>query len=316
MKRLIVPIICIPLLILSACKEEPSNDQARAETVKIDQDSELNIVPLYVSYQKYLNASLEAFDSECSKKNYAKYVLHEIDRVGKQEQFDPTSLKEYFMLQSTAYPEALLDRIDALFKRQDDIKKIITKNYTIAHDVLPKKKSTIFIAPLNSEYIRMTESMGGVAAAAYKDTFILYLDSDFDENVLAYTIAHEYHHLILQDRPEYQMNNVLDSAIVEGKADAFAERILKGMKPPWAIPMDTSTKKHVAQLIHSGEASYEDMIDGNTEKKLPRWSNYNLGRDIIDHYISSHPNASIKEWSFATEDDLLEGYTYQKLLQQ
>lgn len=78
LKRLIVPIVCIPLLILSACKVDQSSNQVRAETVEIDQDSELNIVPLYDSYQKYLNASLEASDSEHSKKNYAKYVLHKI----------------------------------------------------------------------------------------------------------------------------------------------------------------------------------------------------------------------------------------------
>ena len=66
------------------------------------------------------------------------------------------------MLQSTAYQQALLDRINSLENQQDVIKKIIIKNYSASHKVLPKKKSTIFILPVNSEYTTMTEPMGGV----------------------------------------------------------------------------------------------------------------------------------------------------------
>ncbi|WP_251139625.1 DUF2268 domain-containing putative Zn-dependent protease [Exiguobacterium sp. s39] len=219
------------------------------------------------------------------------------------------------MMQSTAYQQALLDRIDALEERQDEIKKIITKNYTAAHKVLPKKKSTIFIVPINSEYTTMTEPMGGVAAGTYKDAVVLYLAEDFDKDALAYTVAHEYHHLILQDRPEYQMNKLLDSVIVEGKADAFADRVLKNVKAPWDEPMDDTTIKHVAKLIQTGEATYEDLVGGSPQKDIPRWSNYNLGHDILDHYFKLHPDSKIEEWSFKGEADLLKGYKYQKLLQ-
>ncbi|ASI35230.1 hypothetical protein A0126_16775 (plasmid) [Exiguobacterium sp. N4-1P] len=314
MKKILAPFLCVPLVVLTACSEESQSEKFKPESIKINHDSEVNIVPLYSPYQKYLKASLDG-DTEVSKKNYMNYVLSDIDKIGEKEEFDTTSLKGFFMMQSTAYQQALLDRIEALEERQDEIKKIITKNYTAAHKVLPKKKSTIFIVPINSEYTTMTEPMGGVAAGTYKDAVVLYLDEDFDKDALAYTVAHEYHHLILQDRPEYQMNKLLDSVIIEGKADAFADRILKDVKAPWDEPMDETTIKHVSKLIQTGEATYEDLVGGSPQKDIPRWSNYNLGHDILDHYFKLHPDSKIEEWSFKGEADLLKGYKYKKLLQ-
>ncbi|HSN65226.1 MAG TPA: DUF2268 domain-containing putative Zn-dependent protease [Fusibacter sp.] len=322
MKKVIVPLLCVPFLLLSACSDEKEkavthseSKEFKPETVKIGKDSELNIVPLYTPYQNYLKASLKENDPETDKKNYAKSVLGYIDEIGEKENFDTTSLKGYFLLQSTAYEQELVDRTNELMKHHDEIKDIIIKNYTAANKILPKKKSTIFIAPTNSEYFSMSESMKGVFAGAYKDTFILYLDTNFDKNILAYSIAHEYHHLVLHDTPEYQMNAILDSIITEGKADAFADRVVKGVSTPWNVPMDDKIKKHVASLIESGEATYEEVAGGNQQKDIPQWSNYILGRDIMDHYFKTNPDRSISEWTFADQHDILKGYKYQDLLE-
>ncbi|WP_083412279.1 DUF2268 domain-containing protein [Exiguobacterium sp. KRL4] len=322
MKKVIAPLLCIPFLLLAACTGETEktvthseSKEFKPETVKINKNSELNIVPLYTPYQNYLKASLKENDPEADKKNYAKSVLDYIGEIGEKENFDTTSLKGYFMLQSTFYEQELMDRTNELMKHHDEIKDIIIKNYTAANKVLPKKKSTIFIVPSNSEYSSMSESMNGVFAGAYKDSVILYLDSNFDQDTLAYTVAHEYHHLILQDTPEYKMNVILDSIITEGKADAFADRVVKGVSPPWNVPMDEKTKKHVASLIESGEATYEEVVGGNHQKDIPQWSNYILGRDIMNHYFKTNPDRSISDWTVADQQDILKGYKYQDILE-
>lgn len=322
MKKVIAPLLCIPFLLLASCTDETEktvthseSKEFKPETVKIGKDSELNIVPLYAPYQNYLKASLKENDPETDKKNYSKFVLGYIDEIGKKENFDTTSLKGYIMLQSTVYEQELVDRTNELMKHHDEIKDIIIKNYTASNKILPKKKSTIFIAPANSEYSSMSESMKGVFGAAYKDTFILYLDTNFDKNILAYSIAHEYHHLVLHDTPEYKMNAILDSIITEGKADAFADRVVKGVSTPWNVPMDDKIKKHVVSLIESGEATYEEVVGGNQQKDIPRWSNYILGRDIMDHYFKTNPDRSISEWTFANQHDILKGYKYQDILE-
>ncbi|ACB60758.1 hypothetical protein Exig_1285 [Exiguobacterium sibiricum 255-15] len=322
LKKIIVPVLCMLLLLLSACTENKEEAEAhqkpveiQPETVKIARNSELTIVPLYTPYQKYLKASLKTDDPEMDKKYYAKYVLSYIDEIGEQEKFSTADLKGNFMLQSTSYEQELLNRIDTLMKQHDKIKEVITENYIAAHKILPKKKSTIFIVPSNSDFPTMSESLAGVTGAAYKDAFVLYLDQTFDKNVLAYTIAHEYHHLILHDTPDFKISSVLKSVIVEGKADAFADRIVKGVSPPWDVPMDNTTKKHVAGLVNNYETTFNDVTFGNEQKDIPRWSNYILGRDILNHYLKSNPNLSIKEWTYKDEHEILKDYKYQNILE-
>ncbi|WP_426272002.1 DUF2268 domain-containing protein [Exiguobacterium sp. R-17] len=326
MKKSLILLLTAPLLLLSACTEEQKTTQptkmmskstkVQSESVKIDVESTLNIVFLYEPYKKYLQASLKTNDPEVDKKNYAKYVLSYIDKIGEKEQFATADLKAFPMLQSTTYEQELLDKIENLMKQQDDITKIIKKNYIASHKILPKKKSTIIVAPVNPESSFDLQSMKGVSGAAYKDAFILYLDTNYDQDVLAYSTAHEYHHLVLMDTPDFSLNTTLDSAIVEGKADAFADRIVKGVSIPWNVEMDEATKKHVVHLVNSYEVSQLDFVVGNEQKEIPRWSNYMLGRDILNHYFESHPDQSIAEWTYTDQADILKGYKYQKVLEQ
>lgn len=326
MKKVIAPLLCVPFLLLSACTDKTDETEKsvthqeskefKPETVKIDKDSELNIVPLYAPYQTYLKTSLKADTSEMDIKNYAKHVLGYIDEIGEKQNFDTTSLKTFFMLQSTAYEKDLLDQTNELIKQHDEIKSIITKNYIASHEALPKKKATIFIAPSNPEFWSMTDPLAGVSGAAFQDSIIIQLNPNFDKEVLAYTIAHEYHHLVLKDTPDLStIDTSLDSVIFEGKADAFADRIVTNVSPPWNVPMDDTTKKHVARLIQNGEANYQDVAIGNEQKNIPIWSRYSLGRDILSHHLKAHPDLSIKKWTYEENEDILEGYKYQKLIE-
>ena len=327
LKKSLILLLTPPLLFLSACTEEQKTTQppikmmskstkVQSESVKIDAESKLNIVFLYEPYKQYLQSSLKNKDPEEDKKNYAKYVLSYIDKIGEKEQFATADLKGFPMLQSTVYEQELLDKIENLMKQQDDITKIIKKNYIASHKILPKKKSTIIVAPVNPESSFDLQSMKGVTGAAYKDAFILYLDTNYDQDILAYSTAHEYHHLVLKDTPDFSLSTTLNSVIVEGKADAFADRIVKGVSPPWNVELDEATKKHVVHLVNSYEVSQLDFVVGNEQKEIPRWSNYILGRDILNHYFESHPDQSIADWTYTNQADILKGYTYQKILEQ
>ncbi|WP_233589697.1 MULTISPECIES: DUF2268 domain-containing putative Zn-dependent protease [unclassified Exiguobacterium] len=284
------------------------------ETVEINEANELKIVPLYTQYQQYLNASLETEDMEENKRLFKKFVLDYIEEIGEDEKFSTADLKGNFLLTSTSYEQQLLKQIEILIQRHDEITEIIRTTYSDSSQVLPKKKSTVFLAPFNPEFSSVSESMAGVGGAAYKDVFVLYLDADFDKEILAYSTAHEYHHLILYDQPGFNISSVLKSVIVEGKADAFADRIVKDVSPPWNVPMDDATARHIASLVNHYETTFSDFVVGNNQKEIPRWSNYMLGRDMLNHYLASHPHLSIPEWTFKEDHDILEGYKYEALL--
>jgi len=183
LKKLTIILLCIPLILLSACLGDEENveiDKERIdiqpETMKINQDSELKIVPLYTQYQKYLEASLETNDTEKKRKFFKEFVLDYIEEIGEEEKFGTADLKGNFLMKSTSYEQELLNRIDILMSKHDEIEETIIKTYIASHKVLPKKKSTIFLVPINSEFAFIGESLGGVSGNAYKDSFIFYLN--------------------------------------------------------------------------------------------------------------------------------------------
>lgn len=151
LKKSLILLLTAPLLFLSACTEEQKTTQppikmmskstkVQSESVKIDAESKLNIVFLYEPYKQYLQSSLKNKDPEEDKKNYAKYVLSYIDKIGEKEQFATADLKGFPMLQSTVYEQELLDKIENLMKQQDDITKIIKKITSLLIRSFPKRK--------------------------------------------------------------------------------------------------------------------------------------------------------------------------------
>lgn len=319
----VLGILCVSLaLLLAACSEDEKTSESKTskpdvsiETIKINEENELTIVPLYTQYQQYLNASLESTDAEESKQNFKKYVLDYIGEVGEEEKIDTSRLKTDFNLKPTPHKQQLLKQLDKLIEQHEEIKEIIASTYADSNQILPKKKSTVFIAPYNPEFFYDSEPLKGVGAAAYKDVFILFLDTDFDKDVLAYSTAHEYHHLILRDQNEYNLSSILESVIIEGKADAFADRIVKGVTPPWYVDVDEATMKHIASRVNDYETSFTDFVVGNYQKEMPRWSNYILGRDVLHDYLTAHPEPSIPEWTFKEDHEILEKYKYRNVME-
>ena len=322
LKKLFGILCCSSVLLLASCIDNEKTSESKTsepdvstETIKINEENELTIVPLYTQYQQYLNASLESTDAEESKQNFKKHLLDYIGEVGEEEKIDTSRLKTDFNLKPTPHKQQLLKQLDKLIEQHDEIKEIIASTYADSNQILPKKKSTVFIAPYNPEFFYDSEPLKGVGAAAYKDAFILFLDTDFDKDVLAYSTAQEYHHLILRDQNEYNLSSTLESIIIEGKADAFADRIVKGVSPPWHVQLDDATMEHIASRVNDYETSFIDFVVGNYQKGMPRWSNYILGRDVLHDYLTAHPELSISEWTFKEGHEILEGYKYRDVME-
>lgn len=313
----------MPILLLAACNNDEkvveskkTEPEVSIETVNINEENELHIVPLYTAYQRYLNASLETSDAEENHQHFKKHVLDTIGEIGAETDVDTSLIKTYFPLQPTPHKRQLLKQVDALIERYDEIEEIITTTYTDSNQILPKKKSTVFIAPYNPEFYHDSVPLKGVSGMIDQDAIILFIDADFDKDVLAYTVAHEYHHLILRDQNKYRLDSNLEGAITEGKADAFADRIVKGVSPPWNVETDESTMKYIASQVNDGETSLYDFMVGNQDKDIPRWSKYILGRDILTQYLEANPDLSIPEWTFQEDEVILEGYNYQEIIEK
>ena len=323
LRKIMWLLCCVPILLLAACDENQNVVESKKaepdvsiETVNLNDENTVHIVPLFSAYERYLKASLETSDAGENQQYFKKHVLDTIGAIGEETGVDTSFIKTYFPLQPTPHKQQLLGQVDALIERYDEIEEIITTTYTDSNQILPKKKSTVFIAPYNPEFYYDSVPMKGVAGMMDQDIIILFIDADFDKDVLAYTVAHEYHHLILRDQNKYQINSNLEAIFVEGKADAFADRIVKGVSPPWNVETDESTMENIASHVNDEETSIDDFMSGNHEKDIPRWSKYILGRDILTQYLEANPHLSIAEWTFQEDEVILEGYIYQDIIEK
>lgn len=329
MKKGWLVLLCLMLVTLSGCTVwertenffSPNDETIKNKTIKIGQEDQVKIVPLYTQYNQYLEEAMKTGSADDGTKSYLKHVLGYMDEIGEQQDLDLTYMKSYFMLQATGYEEQLMSRTKELMKEDTEIKKIIEKSYTASHRALPKQMNTIFIVPINSEFMERTSIMGGVAGLATRDCFILFLSADYDKKMLAYAVAHEYHHTALYDRMKLdtslgeEASPLIHSLLLEGKADQFAKRVVKGVTPAWVEPLEEDTKEHVLRLMKNGELTQDDLMDGNQEKNVPIWSMYRLGKDIMDAYLEKHPSESIADWTTRDAATIIQDYKYKHQIQ-
>ena len=110
---------------------------------------------------------------------------------------------------------------------------------------------------------------------------------------LLFTLAHEFHHTIRWQKPvkEYAL---LEALVFEGLADHFAMEVT-GRKTPslYSTALTVEQKQELmkkASMEWDKPAYDHDLwFFGSEPTKVPRWTGYTLGYDLIDAYIKSHP---------------------------
>ncbi|WP_245208213.1 DUF2268 domain-containing putative Zn-dependent protease [Sediminibacillus dalangtanensis] len=142
------------------------------------------------------------------------------------------------------------------------------------------------------------------------------LAPNFPEQVLQYTVAHEYHHTIHWESRKDHSRNLLQDVMVEGRAEMFAKQVYPGIEVPWNSALPPGTEKQIWQVLKENKDStntgmLDDFFNGNPSKGLPRWSNYKIGYKIIEKYVEENPDVPIEEWTQLPAVEILELSHYQ-----
>ena len=179
---------------------------------------------------------------------------------------------------------------------------------------------TLFIKPMNPDEYDAIYKMEGVAGVAFsEDAILLQIDPSYKEDMLTYTVAHEYLHTVEREKNKGEKYSVLDLIVGEGKADAFAHMVYPDKQVAWAKPLsEPSQKKAFDQLrsyIHSYDYHvYAAFVNGNPQKGIPRWTSYKLGGKITQSYLDKHHDESVDEWVNHKGKEFLQGSAYRDLL--
>ena len=71
----------------------------------------------------------------------------------------------------------------------------------------------------------------------------------YNEEMIPYTIAHEYHHTVYFEKVKNQKRDLIDYVLIEGKADSFANLVIPDMVMAFWVYYDSDNyfvgiKKH------------------------------------------------------------------------
>ena len=113
------------------------------------------------------------------------------------------------------------------------------------------------------------------------------------ERELPFQLAHEVNHAI-RFRTPIPKETLFEAMISEGLADHFAVEVTKRKTPPaWATALTNTQKRDlVAKASKEWNLPTYDhhaWFYGSEKKKIPRWTAYTLGYDLVAIYLQKNP---------------------------
>lgn len=153
---------------------------------------------------------------------------------------------------------------------------------------------------VNPEATIKETGIGGYTSVA--NTIFISLDpkhSKFREGIkkeLPYQLAHEINHAI-RFRTPIPKETLFEAIISEGLADHFAMEVIGRKNPPvWSTALTAKQKKEffkkASQEWNASGYDHNAWFYGSTIKKIPRWTAYTLGYDLVAAYLQKHPKIS------------------------
>lgn len=201
-----------------------------------------------------------------------------------------------------------------LLKKQDEVESLVKEAFMKSNEVLPGGDKSLFLIPINPDFTFPIEKMEGSTGVTFTDEFMLIqLDPSYKKEAVASTAAHEYFHAVDMEDGGGQPT-VLDSILMEGKAESFSRIVYPDKINPWSKPLTEREKKNVfTELegkLHSLDYEvYQTLFAGDPSKGIPLWSNYKLGFEMTQDYLNAHPELSPAEWVLTENKDVLESFS-------
>jgi len=117
--------------------------------------------------------------------------------------------------------------------------------------------------------------------------FSKIIEEDLEES-----IAHELHHALRWINPGYG-TTLLEALVTEGLAEHFGDEVKSKSFAPWKNPYTKSELERVIKLaqkeFNSKDYNHDEWFFGQNSK-LPMWTGYKLGYEIVGQYLKKHPD--------------------------
>ncbi|RFB12671.1 hypothetical protein DZB84_18095 [Bacillus sp. HNG] len=279
-------------------------------------NQEFKIIPFYSQILDYLESVSEIEQHEKMEEYYYQKVVEpfQLDTLGKGKGY---WLKDNWAFATPKNIKTLEEFVYSLINNQDEINKIIEQALIKSSNTLPGENKTVYLFPPNPDDMYGINLMGGTAGLAVsKDVIIIQIDpSSFNLDLLEYTVAHEYHHTVYMESGEVNSyNTLLDSIILEGKADTFAKSLYHDINIPWIEPLSNQKEEevweHLKENLMSQDRTIKGDYFGNPNKGIPHWTNYKIGYQIVNSFLEKNPTTPVRDWTVLSAEEILSNSKY------
>ncbi|MCR8849347.1 DUF2268 domain-containing protein [Rossellomorea sp. SC111] len=311
-KALLIPALCF--MFVGCSNKEPFDKKEQETHITFSQkEQNFEIIYMYDEIKEYIDTVRE----KTGKSNETVFIEKVFEPFKKESNMEDISIR--YVFDPSSEVDKLGESIKDLEKDKDPTSGIIKEALMKSAKELPGKDKKVIVLPANPEDTFTVEQMGGVSGFALsEDVIVLQLSPSVQEDILKYTVAHEYNHLIAEESNRGMIRTILGGVVLEGKADAFAHTIYPKIEAPWQEPMTTEEREKVVaeitELRYSDDMkSYEKLRAGNSSKGIPQWANYKIGYEIVQSYRQNHPEISIERWTSMHEAEIIAGSDFEKI---
>lgn len=207
--------------------------------------------------------------------------------------------------------EKLKEEIEIL--NSYNFKQIVESTFTTVVKELSGPDTKILFIPANPEYREIFKSYGIGLTAVTPGTgkIIISINPTIEnwEQLLPYTLAHEYHHSVwTSGNFETSDFTPLEYLIFEGRADSFAKELFPDTKHPFIKSMSKEQETKVWGLLkpelHLRNSKLNDKMMSGTND-IPTGSVYSIGFNIIESFKKNNPQIDDKELIDMTPEQIL-----------
>ncbi len=296
--------------------ESPKDLNIKNPIIVKNGNQEFKIIPFYTQVLDYIESVSEIEQHEKMEEHYYQKVVEpfQLDTLGKGEGY---WIKDHWAFATPKDIKTLEQFVYSQVNNQDEINKTIEQALIKSSNTLPGENKTVYLFPPNPDDMYGINLMGGVSGIAVSKDVILIkiVPSTFKEDLLEYSIAHEYHHTIYMEGENVNwQNTLLDEIILEGKADNFAKSLYPDINIPWIEPLSNQKEEEVWEHIKENLMSKDRTIKGdyfeNPNKGIPRWTNYKIGYQIVNSFLENNPSVSVHDWTLLSAEEILSNSKY------
>ncbi|MBM3935381.1 MAG: hypothetical protein FJ319_14000 [SAR202 cluster bacterium] len=180
------------------------------------------------------------------------------------------------------------------------------------HISRPDLVSKVVLLPGDGQSRVLVNQMNGVLGFSMgSQAMALFLwPAEGWQRWLAYTIAHEYFHLVrnllfprsvtggkLVFVKSKEAETLLDAMIVEGMADTFAMKVCPDIRPAWIDAIRPDDEAYLWPRIHrrlavSNPGEVRRLLFGDNDR-IPPWTGYTLGYRMVQKYLQAYPETAL-----------------------